>query len=69
MTNVKKMMVEVKDEDAPELRVVVAVDSGAKKPCLSAPLVVPSRNYTRPPRAELAVLGWSNRAARLRGNR
>ncbi len=69
MTNVKKMMIEVKDEDAPELHVVVAIDSAVKKPCLSAPLVVPSRNYTKPPRAELAVLGWSYRAARLSGNK
>jgi hypothetical protein len=69
MTNVKKMMVEVKDADAPELHVVVAADIAAKKPCLSAPLVVPSRNYSRPPRAELAVLGWNHRATRLSGNR
>jgi hypothetical protein len=62
-------MVEVKDEDCPALHVVVAADSAAKKPWLSAPLVVPSRNYTRPPRAELAVLGWSYRAARLSGNK
>jgi len=65
MTNVKKMMVEVKEEDAPELHVVVTANGAAKKICLSAPLVVPSRSYTRPPRAELAVLAWSNRAIRL----
>jgi hypothetical protein len=65
MTNVKKIAVEVKEEDAPELHVVVAVNDASKKAALSAPLVVASRCFRRPPRPELAVLGWSSRAMRL----
>jgi hypothetical protein len=69
MTNVKKEVLEVKEEDTPELHVVVAANGPIKKTSLSAPLVLPSRSYTRPPRAELAVLGWSNRAIRLAAKR
>ncbi|HTA29538.1 MAG TPA: hypothetical protein VK731_03605 [Candidatus Cybelea sp.] len=69
MTNAKKMVLEVKEEEAPALHVLAAVNGAAKKTRLSAPLVVPSRNYTRPPRPELAALGWSNRAIRLAGRK
>jgi hypothetical protein len=65
MMNAKREVTEVKEEDTPELQVVVAVNSAAKPTCLPAPLVLHSRSYTRPPRSELAVLGWSNRAIRL----
>jgi hypothetical protein len=65
MINVKRELPELKDEDTPELQVVVAANGPIKQTCLSAPLVLPSRTYTRPPRPELAVLGWSNRAIRL----
>ena len=63
--NAKKMVVEVKEEETPELHVVVAINGTARKSSLSAPLIVPSRSFTRPPRPELAVLGWVNREARL----
>jgi hypothetical protein len=65
MTNAKKEVLEMKEEDTPELHVVVAANGVIKKASLSAPLVVASRSYIRPPRAELAVLGWSGRAIRL----
>jgi hypothetical protein len=55
----------MKEDDTPELKVLGAVNSANRKTSLSAPLVVPSRSFTRPPRPELAVLGWSNRAIRL----
>jgi hypothetical protein len=59
-----KRVLEV-NEDTPELHVVGAVNDPPKKTRLSAPLVLPSRTYSRPPRPELAVLGWSIRATRL----
>jgi len=65
MTNVNRKAPEVKEEDAPELKVLGAVNGTNKKTSLSAPLVVPSRSYTRPARLELAVLGWHSRAIRL----
>jgi hypothetical protein len=58
-------VLEVKEEDIPELHVVVAGNGATKKTSHAAPLVLPSRTYTRPPRSELAVLEWSNRAIRL----
>jgi hypothetical protein len=65
MTNAKREVPEVKEEDTPELQVVVAANGAIKKSSLSAPLVLPSPIHTRPPRSELAVLGWSYRAMRL----
>jgi hypothetical protein len=65
MINAKREEPELKEEDTLELQVVVAANGAIKKTCLPAPLVLPSRTYTRPARSELAVLGWSNRAIRL----
>jgi hypothetical protein len=65
MININREMPEVKEGDMPELHVLRSVNGPNKKASLSAPLVLPSRNYTRPPRPELAVLGWSTRAIRL----
>jgi hypothetical protein len=65
MIIVKREEPEAKEEDTPELHVVVAANGAVKKTSLSAPLVLPSRTYTRPPRPEMAVLGWNNRAIRL----
>jgi hypothetical protein len=65
MTNANRKVREMKEDDTPELKVLGAVNSANRKTSLSAPLVVPSRSFTRPPRPELAVLGWSNRAIRL----
>jgi len=69
MTNVKREVLELKEENTPELRVVGAMKASRKKTGLSAPLVLPSRIHSRPPRPELAVLGWSTRAIRLAGKR
>lgn len=68
MTNAKKLVLEMNEEDVPELH-VVAINGAAKKARLSAPLVVSSRSFARPPRPELAVLGWGNRAIRLAGRK
>jgi hypothetical protein len=69
MTNAKREVPEVKEEDMPELHVVVAVNGANKKTSLSAPLTLGARIYTRLTRSELAVLGWSNRAMRLAGRK
>jgi|HubBroStandDraft_2_1064218.scaffolds.fasta_scaffold1075058_1 hypothetical protein len=65
MTNANRKVREVKEDDTPELKVLGAINGANRKTSLSAPLIVPSRNYTRPPRPELAVLGWESRAIRL----
>jgi hypothetical protein len=64
MNNVKRLLVEVKEEE-PQLHVVVAGNGVAREPALSAPLVLPSAIHIRRPRPELIVLGWDNRATRL----
>jgi hypothetical protein len=65
MTNANRKVREAKEDDTPELKVLGLINGADKKTKLSAPLVVPSRSYTRPPRPELAVLGWDSRAIRL----
>jgi hypothetical protein len=67
MTNVKREVPEVREDKTPELHIVGAANGASKKSRLSVPLVLPSRTYTRPPRPEVAVLGWSIRAIRLAG--
>jgi hypothetical protein len=65
MTNANRKVREAKEDDTPELKVLGLINGADKKTKLSAPLVVRSRSYTRPPRPELAVLGWDSRAIRL----
>ena len=65
MTNANRKARDVREDDTPELKVLGAVNGANKRIKLSAPLIVPSRSYTRPPRPELAVLGWDSRAIRL----
>jgi hypothetical protein len=67
MNNVKRLRVEVKEEE-PQLHVVAMANGAPKRTPVSAPLFLRSPIHTRRPRPELAVLGWHNRATRL-GNR
>jgi hypothetical protein len=67
MNNVKRAEAEVQEENIPQLRVVASKNGAAKAKKPSAPLVFPSSLHKRPPRPELAVLGWANRAVRLAG--
>jgi hypothetical protein len=68
MNNVNRAMDEVKDE-GPELKIVAATHGAIKKTNLSAPILLAARIHARRPRAELAVLGWRNRAIRLAGRK
>jgi hypothetical protein len=58
---------QMRDEDMPQFEVVSvkAETDAAISRNLSTPLVLPSSIRIRRPRAELNVLGWENRAARL----
>jgi hypothetical protein len=67
MNNVKRAMSEEREERTPQLQVVRAGNGATRKVRLSPPLPLPVNIYTRKPRPELAVLGWSCRAARLAG--
>jgi len=44
MSNAKREMTEVKEEDTPELRVVVSVNGAVKPANLPPPLMLPSRS-------------------------
>ncbi len=63
MNDMQRAMAEVDEEATPQLQIVESANGAMKKSALSAPLLFPSRS--RPPRSELAVLGWHNRATRL----
>jgi len=62
--NVDRLTAETEEQVVPRLEVVGRKDA-AKKRRLADPLVLPSRLHQRKPRAELAILGWANRAVRL----
>jgi hypothetical protein len=68
MTNVNRAVADVK-EVGPQLRIVPAPNGASRKKNVSAPLRLLAMSRTRPPRAELAVLGWSHRAIRLAGRK
>jgi hypothetical protein len=69
MNNIQRAMVEVSQEVMPQLQIVGVVNGAIKKNGHSAPLMFPSPIHIRRPRAELAVLGWGNRATRLAGRK
>jgi hypothetical protein len=64
MNNVKRLLVEVKEEE-PQLHVVVTTGRAAKRATLATPLVLPSPIHARRRRPELDALGWNARAPRL----
>jgi hypothetical protein len=68
MNNVKRELVEVR-EAVPQLQIVTPGNGAGRRNTPSAPFVLLSSIRTRRPRAELAVLSWSNRAIRLAGKK
>ena len=69
MNNVKRAMVNMKEQGMHQLHVVASKNGAFKADVLSAPLELPSRFRARTHRPELAVLEWRNRAVRLAGRR
>jgi hypothetical protein len=66
---VNKAVSSAQEEHLPQLQIVPARNGSIKANKPSAPLALPSRLHQRPVRAELAVLGWNTRAARLAGGK
>jgi hypothetical protein len=69
MNNVKRAEAEAQEEEGPQLQVVAPKNGAMKANKSSVPLVLPSSLHQRPPRPELAILGWNNRALRLAGGK
>jgi hypothetical protein len=67
MNNVRREIVEVEEQNVPQLQVVVAPQNGAVNAAAHpATLKLPFRVLARP-KPQLAVLDWAMRAARLAG--
>jgi hypothetical protein len=67
MNLANRVVSEGQEDEIPQLQVVKAKNSIRKASKPSAPLVLPLSLHQRPPRPELATLGWSDRAIRLTG--
>jgi hypothetical protein len=63
------MRSEAQEEVIPQLQIVPPKNGDKKANKSSAPLVLVTGLHKRPPRPELATLGWANRAARLAGRK